>query len=94
MRRPGPRGRTSRGAPRSGGERFKPFPARPSRTLKRLFQDAGIPEFERARLPLVWRKGDLIYVGGLGADVRMTDQDGERIVIEWQPDAGLIERVP
>lgn len=80
--------------PRGGGERFKPHPGRPSRTLKRLFQDAGIPEFERGRLPLLWRKGELIYVAGLGADVRMTDRDGERIVIEWQPDAGLIDRFP
>ena len=80
--------------PRGGGERFKPHPTRPSRTLKRLFQDAGIPEFERGRLPLVWRKGELIYVAGLGADVRMTDRDGERIAIEWQPDAGLIDRIP
>jgi tRNA(Ile)-lysidine synthase len=79
--------------PRGGGERFKPHPARPSRTLKRLFQDAGIPEFERGRLPLVWRKKDLIYVAGLGADVRLTDRDGERIVLDWQPDAGLIDRV-
>ena len=68
--------------------------ARPSRTLKRLFQDAGIPEFDRGRLPLLWRRDELIYVAGLGADVRKTDRDGERIVIEWQPDAGLIDRVP
>jgi tRNA(Ile)-lysidine synthase len=79
--------------PRGGGERFKPHAGRPSRTLKRLFQDAGIPEFERGRLPLLWRKGELIYVAGLGADVRLTDRDGERIVIEWQPDAGLIDRI-
>lgn len=78
--------------PRGGGERFKPHPTRPSRTLKRLFQDAGIPEFERGRLPLLWRKDELIYVAGLGADVRLTDHDGERVVIEWQPDAGLIDR--
>jgi tRNA(Ile)-lysidine synthase len=80
--------------PRGGGERFKPHPTRPSRTLKRLFQDAGIPEFERGRLPLLWRRRELIYVAGLGADVRLTDRDGERIVIEWQPDAGLIDRIP
>lgn len=80
--------------PRGGGERFKPHPARPSRTLKRLFQDAGIPEFDRGRLPLVWRKGELIYVGGLGADVRLTDREGERIVIEWQRDVGLIDHAP
>ncbi len=40
---------------RAGGERFKPHPLRPSRTLKRLFQDAGIAEFDRAALPLLWR---------------------------------------
>ncbi|MEP6609070.1 MAG: tRNA lysidine(34) synthetase TilS [Burkholderiaceae bacterium] len=75
---------------RGGGERFKPHPSRPSRTLKRLFQDAGIAEFERARLPLLWRAGELIFVAGLGADVRFTDRDGERIIIEWEPDASLI----
>lgn len=77
--------------PRGGGERFKPHPARPSKTLKRLFQDAGIAEFERGRLPLLWRGGQLIFVASLGADVRFTDRDGERIVIEWEPDAALIE---
>lgn len=77
--------------PRTGGERFKPSPARPSRTLKRLYQDAGIAEFDRAALPLLWRDGELIFVAGLGADVRLTDSDGERIRIEWQPDATLLE---
>ncbi len=38
--------------PRSGGERFKPHAGRPSKTLKRLYQDAGIAEFDRGRLPL------------------------------------------
>jgi tRNA(Ile)-lysidine synthase len=76
--------------PRAGGERFKPRAGRPSRTLKRLYQDAGIAEFERARLPLLWRDGELIFVAGLGADVRLTDRDGERVGIEWQPDASLL----
>ena len=80
--------------PRGGGERFKPHPARPSKTLKRLFQDAGIAEFERGRLPLLWRGGELIFVAGLGADVRFTDRDGERIAIEWEPDASLLEGNP
>lgn len=77
--------------PRAGGERFKPNAARPSKTLKRLFQDAGVPEFARARLPLVWRRDDLIYVAGLGPDVRFTDRDGERIALRWLPDATLLE---
>ena len=77
--------------PRAGGERFKPNAARPSKTLKRLFQDVGIPEFARARLPLLWRGDDLIYVAGLGPDVRFTVRDGERITLRWLPDATLLE---
>ena len=77
--------------PRGGGERFKPHAARPSKTLKRLFQDAGIAEFERGRLPLLWRDGELIFVAGLGPDVRFTDRNGERIALEWERDASLLE---
>ena len=75
---------------RGGGERFKPHPARPSKTLKRLFQDAGIAEFERSALPLVWREDRLIFVAGLGPDVRLIDGDGPRVSISWQPGADLI----
>ncbi len=75
---------------REGGERFKPHATRPSRTLKRLFQDAGIAEFERASLPLVWRDGRLIYVAGLGADARLIERGGERVSLQWQPDALLL----
>lgn len=81
---------------RGGGERFKPHPTRPSKTLKRLFQDAGIAEYERAALPLVWRvegrNERLIFVGGLGPDVRLIDADGPRVAIEWRPGADLIGR--
>jgi tRNA(Ile)-lysidine synthase len=75
---------------RGGGERFKPHALRPSKTLKRLFQDAGVAEFERAALPLVWRDGRLIFVAGLGADARLVEADGERIRLEWQADAALL----
>jgi tRNA(Ile)-lysidine synthase len=74
---------------RTGGERFKPHPTRPSKRLKHLFQEAGIAEFERADLPLVWRGDELIYVAGLGADVRWLDDGGERVRLEWIPDRGL-----
>jgi len=77
---------------RTGGERFKPHPTRPSKTLKRLFQDAGIAEFERPSLPLVWRADRLIFVGKLGPDARLVDADGPRIALHWQPGAELIAR--
>ena len=75
---------------RGGGERFKPHALRPSKTLKRLFQDAGIAEFERGALPLVWRDERLIFVAGLGADARLVEAGGERIRLEWHPDAALL----
>jgi tRNA(Ile)-lysidine synthase len=76
---------------RTGGERFKPHPTRPSKTLKRLFQDAGIAEFDRGTLPLVWRDDALVYVAGLGADARLIDRDGGRVRLEWVPDATLLD---
>jgi tRNA(Ile)-lysidine synthase len=76
---------------RAGGERFKPHPTRPSKTLKRLFQDAGIAEFERLALPLVWREDELIFVAGLGPDVRLIDSDGARVRLEWIADATLLD---
>ncbi len=76
--------------PRGGGERFKPHPTRPSKTLKRLFQDAGIAEFQRAALPLVWREDRLIFVAGLGPDARLIDADGPRVQLIWVPGGDLI----
>lgn len=53
---------------RSGGERFRSAPDRPRRTLKNLFQEAGLPARARARLPLVFCGGDLVWVPGLGVE--------------------------
>jgi len=76
--------------PRTGGERFKPHPTRPSKRLKQVFQDARIPEFERGALPLLWRDGRLIYVAGVGPDVRMLVDEGERVRIDWVGAADLL----
>jgi tRNA(Ile)-lysidine synthase len=54
---------------RSGGERLQPDAKRPRRTLKNLFQEAGIPPWERERLPLLFCGDDLVWVPGLGVDV-------------------------
>jgi tRNA(Ile)-lysidine synthase len=76
--------------PRTGGERFKPHPTRPSKRLKQVFQEARIPEHERSGLPLVWRDGRLIYVAGIGPDARMLVADGDRVRIDWVGAAPLL----
>lgn len=55
---------------RGGGERLQPDAQRPRRTLKNLFQEAGVPPWERERLPLLYRGAELVWAPGLGVDAR------------------------
>ena len=60
---------------RSGGERIRPVHGRPSRSLKNLFQESGVPARVRPWLPLVYLGGQLVYAAGLGMDSRFTSND-------------------
>jgi len=53
---------------RSGGERLQPDARRPRRTLKNLYQEAGVPSWERERLPLLFSGEQLVWVPGIGVD--------------------------
>jgi tRNA(Ile)-lysidine synthase len=53
---------------RSGGERLQPDARRPRRTLKNLYQEAGVPFWERERLPLLFSGEQLVWVPGIGVD--------------------------
>jgi len=71
---------------RAGGERLQPDPRRPRRTLKNLFQEAGVPPWERARLPLLFSGTDLVWAPGLGVDAAYASAPDEPgIVPEWRP---------
>jgi tRNA(Ile)-lysidine synthase len=65
---------------RSGGERLQLHPRRPRRTLKNLFQEAGVPSWARERTPLLFCGDDLVWVPGLGVDVRY---QGRGLTPEW-----------
>jgi tRNA(Ile)-lysidine synthase len=68
---------------RSGGEHLQPDPRRPRRTLKNLFQEAGVPPWERERLPLLFSGEDLVWVPHLGIDARFqTSADKSGLVPE------------
>jgi tRNA(Ile)-lysidine synthase len=75
---------------RTGGERFKPHATRPSKRLKHLYQEAGVPEFERSALPLLWRDDRLIFVARVGADARLVERGANRVRIEWLGEAPLL----
>ena len=68
---------------RSGGERLQPDPRRPRRTLKNLFQEAGVPPWTRSRMPLLFRGADLVWAPGLGVDARY---QGRGVAPEWIPE--------
>jgi tRNA(Ile)-lysidine synthase len=70
---------------RSGGERLQPDPKRPRRTLKNLFQEAGVPPWERERLPLLFSGEELVWVPGLGIDARFLASPGmPGLIPEWR----------
>lgn len=51
--------------PRRRGDRFAPFGGPADRRLKSFFIDAGVPRWERERVPLLEAGGDIIWVAGL-----------------------------
>ncbi|HEY1090471.1 MAG TPA: tRNA lysidine(34) synthetase TilS [Burkholderiaceae bacterium] len=72
--------------PRQGGEQFQA--AGMPRSLKKCFQSAGVPAWQRAG-PLLYCTGQLSYVPGLGLDRRAQAPSGsEQRLIEWRPEVG------
>lgn len=70
---------------RSGGERLQPDARRPRRTLKNLFQEAGVPPWQRKKLPLLYRGDELVWAPGLGIDARyQASQKTSGYVPEWR----------
>jgi tRNA(Ile)-lysidine synthase len=75
---------------RSGGERLQLDARRPRRTLKNLFQEAGIPPWERGRLPLLFSGDELVWVPGIGIDARFQAPVGANgLVPEWKKRRGV-----
>lgn len=80
------RARTPVVALRRGGARLQPDARRPRRTLKNLFQEAGLPPWERERLPMLYCEDQLVWVPGIGVDAAWrAPADAPGIVPEWRP---------
>lgn len=71
---------------RKGGERFQPNCKRPRRSLKKFFQEAAIPEWERNNLPLLLSGDRLVWVAGIGIDCEFQALPGEpSLMPSWHP---------
>ncbi|MFC0254024.1 tRNA lysidine(34) synthetase TilS [Massilia consociata] len=75
---------------RKGGERLKPAPNRPTRSLKAHYQSLGVPAWERERAPVVWAGADLLFAAAIGMDCRRmapagVDGQGARVALRWVP---------
>lgn len=62
--------------PRWDGLRLRPGPGRPQRSFKNLCQEAGIPQWLRARLPVLRVDGSVAWIGEIGVDVAFACPDG------------------
>jgi tRNA(Ile)-lysidine synthase len=72
---------------RSGGERFRPDSRRPTRSLRHLLQEAGMPPWERQSLPLIYAADRLAVVPGIGVACDLQAAEGEEgWVIGWKRD--------
>jgi tRNA(Ile)-lysidine synthase len=68
---------------RIGGEQFQAGIGRPPRSLKKQFQDAGVPMWDRTG-PLVYSGGQLVFVPGLGLDARVIGLPGQpQVMLRW-----------
>ncbi len=68
--------------PRAGGERLKIKPNTPSKSLKNLYQEAGVPPWQR-QIPLLFIDGTLVAVEGLGVSIAHLTTKGPRVWPEW-----------
>ena len=69
---------------RQGGERIAPPGRNGHHELKKLYQEAGVPPWQRQRRPLIYIDGELAQVTGLWTDSRFaSDKNGSGICFEW-----------
>ncbi|WP_435522150.1 tRNA lysidine(34) synthetase TilS [Cupriavidus oxalaticus] len=82
-------------APRAGGERLVLRPGGPARALKQACQEAGIPAWRRAWLPLLWAGDTLVLAAGLGMHRRWpAEAAAPRWRVEWHAQPPQVPGAP
>jgi tRNA(Ile)-lysidine synthase len=82
---------------RSGGERLKLAPNRPTKSVKYHYQAMDVPAWERPWLPVVGSSGaqgavtsdTLLFASGIGMDCAHQSDRGERVSLRWQAGVGV-----
>jgi tRNA(Ile)-lysidine synthase len=69
---------------RRGSEHFRPDGNRPTRTLKNLLQEQGMPPWQREMLPLLFCNETLIAIPSIGVACDYQTLQGEAgVVLRW-----------
>ncbi|HEY5789299.1 MAG TPA: tRNA lysidine(34) synthetase TilS, partial [Gammaproteobacteria bacterium] len=69
---------------RRGGESLQPLGQAHRRTLKRLLQEAGVPPWQRGRLPLVYLGERLVAVADRWLEAGCAAAPGEAgLALQW-----------
>ena len=78
---------------RQGGEHLQVHAKRPRRSLRKLFQEASVPPWERERLPFLWQEEKLLWVGGLGGEAAFACGEGEEgMGVLWESQRDRVVR--
>ncbi len=81
--------------PRQGGEQFQAAPCRPARSLKKQYQAAEIPAWQRQGPLICHENGDLVFVPGLGLDARQWAEPGvPQVGLRWTVSALTSPQTP
>lgn len=73
---------------RQGGEQFQATPGGIPRSLKKQYQAAAVPAWQRHG-PLIWSGEQLLFVPGLGLDARCLAPAGQaQWALQWQDNTG------
>ncbi len=71
---------------RQGGEKLRPVGRTGHHALKKLFQEAGIPPWQRERIPLLYADGQLLAVAGQWvAHEAAAQPDEQGVCLRWLP---------
>ena len=69
-------------ASRRPGDRMRPVGRGCTKTLKQLFAEAGVPAWERDRVPVLRDQAGVLAVMGIGQDERAAVRSGERQIVK------------